>query len=367
MGTNGGVKQAEVVQPNAREWIPLLDAIRGLAVLGIVLAHSYHASWISDKYNNSILRAWGSYVPLLNIGVPILFWLSGLVICNVLIRQHSLGIPGSYFVKRRMIRITPTWWFGIAFSIGVSILTGVLHREQPRLMSPIEWLTNLTYTPFIFKQYTEVGVGWTLFIEVQLYLSVISIVTIVKRIAKDNTHALLGNVLLVTGLAGAIFGHHLDTGIWFTSWWPWFALGALNYLASYRRCRQWPAMILAGCMLTCIPWNDLNHLTVLKAVILIAITVSFHPRAGQKHFGIGKSLTFLGDLSYPYYLLHMPFVRHSNLFATFFDKLHLPFWFAYPVVVMLPMAFACISKRMLDRIDKFLMATLLPNKVASGQ
>jgi peptidoglycan/LPS O-acetylase OafA/YrhL len=82
---------------------------------------------------------------------------------------------------------------------------------------------------------------------------------------------------------------------------------------------------------------------------------------------MGKSLTFLGDLSYPYYLLHMPFVRHSNLFATFFEKLHLPFWFAYPVVVILPMAFACISKRMLDRIDKFLMATLFPKKVASGQ
>jgi peptidoglycan/LPS O-acetylase OafA/YrhL len=266
-----------------------------------------------------------------------------------------------------MIRITPTWWFGIVFSIGVSILTGVLHHEQPRLMSPIEWLTNLTYTPFIFKQYTEVGVGWTLFIEVQLYLMVISIVTIVKRIAKDNTHALLGNVLLVTGLAGAIFGNRLDTGIWFTSWWAWFALGALNYLASYRRCTPWPAIILAGCMLACLPWNVLNHLTVLKAVILIAITVSFHPRAGQKHFGIGKSLTFLGDLSYPYYLLHMPFVRHSNLFATIFEKLHLPFWFAYPVVVMLPMAFAYIAKRMLDRIDKFLMAKLFPRKVASGQ
>ena len=361
------MKQAESTSKSTREWIPLLDAVRGLAVLGIVLTHAYHASWISDKYNNSILGAWGSFVPLLNIGVPILFWLSGLVICNVLVRQHSLGIPASYFVKRRMIRITPTWWFGIAFSICVSIVTAALHKQLPRGMSPIEWLTNLTYTPFIFKQYTEVGVGWTLFIEVQLYLMVISIVSIVRRVAKEKVHALLGNVLLVTGLAGAIFGNRFDTGTWFTYWWPWFALGALNYLASYRRCSPWPAIILAGCMLACLPWTAVTHLTVLTAVILIAITISFHPIAGQKHFGIGKSLTFLGDLSYPYYLLHMPFVRHSNLFATFFEKLHLPFWFAYPVVVMLPMAFAYIAKRMLDRIDKFLMATLFPKKVISGQ
>jgi hypothetical protein len=31
------------------------------------------------------------------------------------------------------------------------------------------------------------------------------------------------------------------------------------------------------------------------------------------------------------------------------------------------MGFAYIAKRILDRIDKFLMATLFPKKVASGQ
>ena len=82
---------------------------------------------------------------------------------------------------------------------------------------------------------------------------------------------------------------------------------------------------------------------------------------------LGKSLTFLGDISYPYYLLHMPFVRHSNLFATVFERLHLPFWLAYPVVVLLPMAFAYIAKRWLDRVDKFLMSVLFPRKVASGK
>ena len=361
------MKQAEVVQPKAREWIPLLDAIRGLAVLGVVMTHAYGASWISDRYDQAGFSGFAQVVGTAVLWIPILFWLSGFVIMMVLQSYLPADCALWKFFQRRMIRITPTWWFGIVFSIGVSILTGVLHHEQPRLMSLIEWLTNLTYTPFIFKQYTEVGVGWTLFIEVQLYLMVISIVTIVKRIAKDNTHALLGNVLLVTGLAGAIFGNRLDTGIWFTSWWPWFALGALNYLASYRRCSPWPAIILAGCMLACLPWTAVTHLTVLTAVILIAITISFHPIAGQKHFGIGKSLTFLGDLSYPYYLLHMPFVRHSNLFATVFERLHLPFWLAYPVVVLLPMAFAYIAKRMLDRIDKFLMATLFPRKATSGQ
>jgi peptidoglycan/LPS O-acetylase OafA/YrhL len=361
------VKQAESTSKSTREWIPLLDAVRGLAVLGVVMTHAYGASWISDRYDQAGFSGFAKVVGTAVLWIPVLFWLSGFVIMMVMQPYFDAKRNLWSFFQRRVIRITPTWWFGIAFSICVSIVTAALHKQLPRGMSPIEWLTNLTYTPFIFKQYTEVGVGWTLFIEVQLYLMVISIVSIVRRVEKEKVHALLGNVLLVTGLAGAIFGNRFDTGIWFTSWWPWFALGSLNYLASYRRCSPWPAIILAGCMLACLQWNDLNHLTVLKAVILIAITISFHPIAGQKHFGIGKSLTFLGDLSYPYYLLHMPFVRHSNLFASMFERLHLPFWFAYPVVVMLPMAFAYIAKRMLDLIDKFLMAKLFPKKVISGR
>jgi hypothetical protein len=34
---------------------------------------------------------------------------------------------------------------------------------------------------------------------------------------------------------------------------------------------------------------------------------------------------------------------------------------------MLPMGFAYIAKRMLDRIDKFLMTKLFPKKVISGR
>lgn len=350
-----------------REWIPLLDAIRGLAVLGIVLTHSYHASWISDRYNNSSLSGLGPVVPLLNVGVPVLFWVSGFVIMLVL-RSHLLANRRIWeFYYRRIIRLTPTWWFGIAFSLSVSALTAALHHEKPRGMSAVEWLTNLTYTPFIFRQYTEVGVGWTLFIEVQLYLAIIAIVYLVKRIAPENIHSVLAAVLMLTGLVSAFWGHRFDSGIWFTSSWAWFALGSLNYLASYRLTGAWYPIVLAAGMLVTQPWSALTHLSVLTITILIAITIAFHPAVGQRHFQLGRSLTFLGDLSYPYYLLHMPFVRHSNLFATVFERLHLPFWLAYPVVVLLPMGFAYIAKRWLDRVDKFLMSRLFPRKVLSGK
>ena len=361
------MKQGEQVAKGQREWIPLLDAVRGLAVLGVVLSHAYGASWIADRYDQAGFSGFAKVVGTAVLWIPILFWLSGFVIMMVLQGYFGASRGLWSFFQRRMIRITPTWWFGIVFSIGVSILTGVLHHERPRLMSPIEWLTNLTYTPFIFKQYTEVGVGWTLFIEVQLYLAIIAIVYIVKRLAPENIHSVLAVVLMLTGLVSAFWGHQFDSGIWFTSSWAWFALGSLNYLASYRLTRAWYPVVLAAGMLVTQPWTALTHLSVLTILILIAITIAFHPAVGQRHFQLGKALTFLGDLSYPYYLLHMPFVRHSNLFATVFERLHLPFWLAYPVVVLLPMGFAYIAKRWLDRVDKFLMSRLFPRKVASGK
>ncbi|MEY3600877.1 MAG: hypothetical protein RL169_121, partial [Armatimonadota bacterium] len=47
------MNQAGSAEKGQREWIPLLDAIRGLAVLGVVLSHAYGASWIADKYDQA--------------------------------------------------------------------------------------------------------------------------------------------------------------------------------------------------------------------------------------------------------------------------------------------------------------------------
>ena len=153
------MKQAESMAKGQREWIPLLDAIRGLAVLGVVMTHAYGASWISDRYDKAGFSGFAQVVGTAVLWIPILFWLSGFVIMMVMQPYFDAKRSLWSFFQRRMIRITPTWWFGIAFSICVSIVTAALHKQLPRGMSPIEWLTNLTYTPFIFKQYTEVGVG----------------------------------------------------------------------------------------------------------------------------------------------------------------------------------------------------------------
>ena len=118
MGTVGGVKQAEVVGAGQREWIPLLDVVRGLAVLGVVLCHAYGASWISQRYDAAGFSGFARAVGTAVLWIPVLFWLSGFVIMMVL---QGFLIPDRSlwkFFQRRLIRITPTWWFGILFSVG---------------------------------------------------------------------------------------------------------------------------------------------------------------------------------------------------------------------------------------------------------
>jgi peptidoglycan/LPS O-acetylase OafA/YrhL len=153
LGTNGGVKQAEVVQPNAREWIPLLDAIRGLAVLGVVMTHAYHASRISNIYDKSGLLPLGSILGAgSSVRVPLLFWLSGFLMSLVSLTYIGKSTTFDLFIRRRLIRILPTWWTALGLVYASSIMTSIMNNQPLPAWSIAKLLTNLTITSFLFNE-----------------------------------------------------------------------------------------------------------------------------------------------------------------------------------------------------------------------
>jgi peptidoglycan/LPS O-acetylase OafA/YrhL len=65
--------------------LPLLDAIRGICILGVVMGHSYGFSFIHERYDAAGLRPLAELLTYgLAIRVPVLFWLSGFVIMLVI-------------------------------------------------------------------------------------------------------------------------------------------------------------------------------------------------------------------------------------------------------------------------------------------
>ena len=115
LGTEGGGKQGESVATGQREWIPLLDAVRGLAVLGVVLSHAYGASWIAYRYDQAGFSGFAKVVGTAVLWIPILFWLSGFVIMMVLQGYFGARRGFWYFCFLLMIRITAIWVFVLLF------------------------------------------------------------------------------------------------------------------------------------------------------------------------------------------------------------------------------------------------------------
>jgi peptidoglycan/LPS O-acetylase OafA/YrhL len=88
---------------------------------------------------------------------------------------------------------------------------------------------------------------------------------------------------------------------------------------------------------------------------------------GHRFWYAGKVFAYLGTISFPLYLLHIKFVAHAITFDKARQFLGLPPDSTFYIIMTLPLLLAIAITPLMNRIDKFLMAKLFPNKVASGQ
>ena len=143
--------------------VPALDGLRGVAVLLVVVSHS----WIGPLFTFWPRMGW--------TGVELFFVLSGFLITGILLDAREA--PGYFrnFYLRRVLRVFPLYYFVIA---GSFLLAAWLPAElAPKLVIPRghEW----TYWFFLgnfsmaradmFSQFSP-GVTWSLAIEEQYYL-----------------------------------------------------------------------------------------------------------------------------------------------------------------------------------------------------
>src|ERR1700679_3845029 len=119
----------EVGEAKHRErsgYIPTLDGWRTMAILWVLIWHSqvWRFGWLSNEW----LRASGGR------GVQLFFALSGLLICNRLLREEQRfgGISLRSFYTRRFFRIQPA---ALTYLAVISIL--MLSGTIPQSWSPV--------------------------------------------------------------------------------------------------------------------------------------------------------------------------------------------------------------------------------------
>lgn len=229
------------------------------------------------------------------------------VVCFLLISGISIGhsyakSEAGYF-QRRFLRIYPLYFFAVLFALFLQYFLGSPFYTPGRTMVAAGLATNLAN--FFFLQgilsitITYNGPLWSLGVEVFFYM-------LVPFLKKISTWALY--VIIILSMLAFLFLHPKKELLWgypaFIYAWPW----VIGFLISTRKHIKGSIILLLSGTISVyfnksIMTENLSCITFLLCSIITLICM-------QEGFHISKKLktvfNFLGELSYPLYLFHLP-------------------------------------------------------------
>jgi peptidoglycan/LPS O-acetylase OafA/YrhL len=133
-------------------YIPALDGVRGVAVLGVLLLHFRFSG-----------------VPGGGIGVDIFFVLSGFLITRVLLAGYARGDPLAIFYWHRFVRLFPALLFLCAIYLAFGLIFLDKNQTWLDLESSLSYAANWTRA-FVDGAPQYLGHTWSTAIEEQFYL-----------------------------------------------------------------------------------------------------------------------------------------------------------------------------------------------------
>jgi peptidoglycan/LPS O-acetylase OafA/YrhL len=156
--------EAEFHLYRARKYVPELDGVRALSVIGVIGSHMAVNSgwhWLSG-----------------GLGVYVFFVLSGYLITTLALREERAIGHVSYkaFYVRRTLRIFPLYYFAVLVYCGLLFLTSWGHETYDTFRNALPYyLTYMQETPYTFQTIvggrpSPFGHSWSLGIEEKYYL-----------------------------------------------------------------------------------------------------------------------------------------------------------------------------------------------------
>ncbi len=332
----------------------LIDALRGIAAIGVLLHHLLHTTVMEGPLSVALPQVLLRTCTYGAHGVQIFFVLSGFVIAHSL-RNNALSRAAiKNFILRRQIRLDPPYWATIIFVSGMSRLEKALPSlTRTGSFHPAEVFLNFVYLQNIAGVKQVVGVAWTLCIEVQFYLIFILLLKIGQKKLNVPTSVKIAMptvwLVFTVGICSLVFNlwtvAHQPITAWFIQYWFNFAAGVLCYWSVRREVN--PAFFtafLALIALSIIPAHVVTsgyHGTALlthqslPALMAGALTALVLYAAGRKNkltvYGRNSVLQYFGRVSYSLYLVHLTVVSvvlRAGYKLTGNNALAAVFWFA---------------------------------------
>jgi peptidoglycan/LPS O-acetylase OafA/YrhL len=307
-------------EPLIRPVMSELDTIRGLAILGVLLYHSFYWNVSVAKFP-PIQRAFLTFAGLGRLGVDLFFVLSGFLITGILLSARTQPKYYKRFYVHRALRIFP------AYLLIILVLAVTHHVPYAYIALSLAYLSNLT--PF-FGVPMAYPVLWSLAVEEHFYLLW---PFVVKHLSKIALLAVCIGIVILSPISRLI-GYYIvmrkggfDTyqfhqytwnaldglacGAALSIWLNGYAVArrslailsfALSGIALLMWGTLWPFGIALrrtalGAALEVVPWH-FAFTALLGFFLLIGTTKN-------KRYVQSASLRFLGRISYGLYLVHM--------------------------------------------------------------
>lgn len=315
-----------------------LDGLRGIAAISAVI---YHARF----YVNDTPIFTGGY-----LGVDIFFILSGFLISHIIYSEiNEKRFVIFNFIERRIRRILPTLLFVIIFSYPFFFLTMIpldLNNYSKSIFYTLGFLSN-SYFHYQGIEYGGISSylkpflhTWSVAVEVQLYI----IFTIILFIAIKYFKKYLFMILLIICFVSlSIAEVHSRTHPSFNYYmvfarvWEFTIGSILAFIIIYKgkiiekvsknlkELLVLVGLVIIGCSIFVFDSKTLHPSLITLFPVLgvtIIILISNESLIVNKVL-IFKPLSYIGLISYSFYLWHYPifaFARLNNVFDSFYQK-----------------------------------------------
>jgi peptidoglycan/LPS O-acetylase OafA/YrhL len=320
--------ERELIEPNLGGHIPALDAVRGLAIVLVMLGHFSHFDRMPPVV--PVDRMVKTFAGVGWVGVDLFFVLSGFLITGILYDSKGGGHYFRNFFARRVLRIFPLYYgFLVVFLVILPPFfpnNWGFHAVRHDAFWYWTYLTNLNVARVGFPAFPGMGHFWSLAVEEQFYLVWPAIVLISTRseLIRICKLCIVGALVLRIGFILGGYGEaaYVLTPARMDS----LAVGALLALTARgvggmtrlaRLAR--PTARITGAALAMIfvwraglaPWDPImktigHSLLAFFFGALIVLALVSAPKTVTGRFFGSSQLSFFGRYSYALYVVHVP-------------------------------------------------------------